>query len=276
MFSLILSPMETLDQTFLFKLIMSFLVGSIWVTSITVIAERFGSRIGGFIGGLPSTIVIALLFIGLSQSTQAASKAASMIPLVMGVNGVFILIYLAQIHKGLMRALVTALFFWFIANGFIVVIGLEDLLFSILGWLLILGIAYYITEHVMDIPHKGGIRVPYTIQQIVMRGIVSGVIISMAVLVSRIGGPVIGGIFSTFPVIFMSTLYITHRTGGAEFSRAVAKTLMLSGMVNVGVYAITAHYAYQYLSLAQGTILTILISSIAAIGTYRVIRSRTR
>lgn len=267
--------MTTLDQTFLIKLALSFLVGSIWVTSITVIAERFGSKIGGFIGGLPSTIVIALLFIGLSQSTQDASRAAMMIPLVMGVNGIFIMIYLTRVRKGLISALATALFFWFIANGFIVWVGFESLLFSTLGWLVLLGFSYYITEHVMQIASRGGIRVPYTLKQIMARGVVSGFIISLAVFVSRVAGPVIGGIFSTFPVIFMSTLFITYRTGGSEFSRAVAKTLMLSGMINVGVYAITAHFSYQHFDLFWGTLFTILVSVMAAFGSYHIIRHRT-
>ncbi|MEA3285866.1 MAG: DUF3147 family protein [Candidatus Marinimicrobia bacterium] len=263
-----------LDQPFLLKLLSSFVIGSIWVTAITIIAERFGSKIGGFIGGLPSTIVIALLFIGLSQSTEDASQAAVMIPLVMGVNGIFIMIYLTLVRRGLIKALSAALFFWFIVNGIIVWLQLDGLWFSIFGWLVMLGTSYYITEHVMDIASKGGIRVPYTLQQMLTRGLVSGFIISMAVLVSRLAGPVIGGIFSTFPVIFMSTLFITYRTGGAEFSRAVAKTLMLSGMINVGVYAITAHFAYQYFGLMTGTLLTILVSAVSASGTYHIIRRR--
>ena len=266
--------MAVLDQTFLIKLVLSFLVGSLWVTTVTVIAERFGSKIGGFIGGLPSTIVIALLFIGLSQSTGAASQAAVMIPLVMGVNGGFIMIYLVLVRRGLIKALGVGLFFWFIVNGLIVWANLDNLWFSIIGWLTMLGVSYYITEYVMTITSKGGFRVPYTLPQMLARGVVSGFIISMAVLVSRLAGPVMGGIFSTFPVIFMSTLFITHRTGGAEFSRAVAKTLMLSGMINVGVYAITAHFAYQYFDLLSGTLLTILVSAVSASGTYRIIRRR--
>lgn len=247
-------------------------MGSIWITSVTVIAERFGSKIGGFIGGLPSTIVVALIFIGLSQSTEDASRAAIMIPLVMGVNGLFILIYLARVHKGLLRALLTALAVWFIVIAFVIWSGVESALVSFLVWSTSLGLAYYITEHIMDIAHKGGVRVPYTMQQILTRGVVSGLIISVAVLISRLAGPVVGGIFSNFPVIFMSTLFITHRTGGAEFSKAVAKTLMVSGMVNVGVYSFTAHYAYQYFSLTVGTLFAVVVSALVASGVYKMIR----
>jgi len=268
--------MVTLDQAFLIKLTLSFVVGSIWITAVTIIAERFGSKIGGFIGGLPSTIVVALLFIGLSQSTHDASRAAVMIPLVMGVNGLFILIYLSLVHRGLVKSLLAALFIWFVIIGGVILTGVESALVSLLVWSLSLGTAYYITEHVMTIAHKGGVRVPYTTRQVLARGIVSGVIISMAVLISRLTGPVIGGIFSNFPVIFTSTLFITHRTGGAEFSRAVAKTLLISGMINVGVYSFTAHFAYQFTGLLMGTLIAVSVSILSASITYKIIRKMTQ
>lgn len=266
--------MIVLDQSFLIKLALSFLVGSIWITTITVIAEKYGSKIGGFIGGLPSTIVIALLFIGLSQSATDASRAAVMIPLVMGVNGFFILVYLALVHRGLIKALLSALLFWFFIIYLIILFGIEGFWISIVVWISALGFCVFVTENIMIIGHKGGVRVPYTSRQIFTRGIVSGFIISMAVLISRLAGPVVGGIFSNFPVIFMSTLYITYRTGGAEFSRAVAKTLMHSAMVNVGVYSFTVHFGYQYLGLFSGTLIAMILSAFSAFLTYRIIRRR--
>ena len=268
--------MENLDQAFLFKLALSFVVGSVWITSVTVIAERYGSKIGGFIGGLPSTIVVALIFIGLTQSTLAASQAAVMIPLVMGVNGLFILIYLATVHRGLVRSIILALAFWAAIIYLVIILGLQGFWVAFPIWISSLVFCVFITEKVMHIEHKGGIRVPYTTQQIVARGLVSGLIISMAVLITKLAGPVVGGIFSNFPVIFSSTLYITYRTGGAEFSRAVAKTLMLSGMINVGVYSFTAHFAYQHTTLFWGTVIAIVVSILSASATYRLIRSLTK
>jgi hypothetical protein len=120
------------------------------------------------------------------------------------------------------------------------------------------------------------VRVAYTWVQILLRGLISGFIISLAVLVSRLAGPVIGGIFSTFPVIFMSTLAITYFTGGVEFSRAVAKTLMLSGMINVGFYAICAHFLIPELGVWLGTLACLILSIISAAASYRIIRAQTK
>jgi hypothetical protein len=37
----------------------AFMIGSIWFTLTTIAAERFGSKVGGFIGGLPSAAVVS-------------------------------------------------------------------------------------------------------------------------------------------------------------------------------------------------------------------------
>lgn len=43
------------DVSLLIRLVLAFAVGSLWVTVITLVAEKKGSVIGGVLGGLPST-----------------------------------------------------------------------------------------------------------------------------------------------------------------------------------------------------------------------------
>ncbi len=47
-----------MDNIFILKLVLSFIVGSLWITMGTVLAEKYGTKIGGLIAGLPSTILI--------------------------------------------------------------------------------------------------------------------------------------------------------------------------------------------------------------------------
>jgi hypothetical protein len=47
-----------IDTSMLLHLLLAFAVGSLWVTAITVIAEKKGSVIGGILGGLPSTFSV--------------------------------------------------------------------------------------------------------------------------------------------------------------------------------------------------------------------------
>ena len=53
-----------MDYSFWLKFGLSFLVGGISVTLSRVAAERFAGKVGGLIGGLPSTTVVTLLLFG--------------------------------------------------------------------------------------------------------------------------------------------------------------------------------------------------------------------
>ena len=84
-----------MDTSFWIKFGLGFFVGSIWITISSVASERFGSKVGGLIGGLPSTIVVTLLFIGLTQTAERAAESAIIVPLVMGVNGIFVAVFIS-------------------------------------------------------------------------------------------------------------------------------------------------------------------------------------
>jgi hypothetical protein len=84
-----------MDTSFWIKFGLGFLVGCIWITISSVAAERLGTKVGGLIGGLPSTIVVTLLFIGLTQTAERAAESAIVVPLVMGVNGIFVTVFIS-------------------------------------------------------------------------------------------------------------------------------------------------------------------------------------
>jgi hypothetical protein len=63
-----------MDNTFVNQLFLSFLIGGTFVTAGTMIAQRFGSTLGGIVGGFPSTIIVALYFRGLAESPAAAEE----------------------------------------------------------------------------------------------------------------------------------------------------------------------------------------------------------
>ena len=78
---------------FLIKIILAFVIGAVWITLATVIAEKFGTKIGGMVLGLPSTTAISLFFIAWTQSPSVAAEATTIIPIIMGINTLFILGY---------------------------------------------------------------------------------------------------------------------------------------------------------------------------------------
>lgn len=263
-----------MDLSFWLKLSLSFAVGSLWVTLTTLSAERYGSRIGGLIGGLPSTALVSLLFIGFTQTPQAAAEAATVIPLVQAINAVFVVVYLRFMWRGLAFGLGSALLAWFVLTSILVASGLRSIWLSVAGWLLLAAVCYLAVERWMKVPSQGRVRASYAPAQIAYRALFGGTVIAFAVLMGKLGGPVYGGVFATFPAMFFSTLAVTYRTGGADFSRAVAKSLMISGSINVPLYAIVARWLYPELGLALGTAIALAFSCGTGYLTYRFMRAR--
>ena len=67
-----------------YQIIIPFTLSAFIVVAISIIAEKFGTKLGGIIGTLPSTIVIAFIFISLNRGTMFASDSASVVPAEMG------------------------------------------------------------------------------------------------------------------------------------------------------------------------------------------------
>jgi len=56
--------------------------------------------------------------------------------------------------------------------------------------------------------------------------VIAGIIIALAVVLSN-EGEVVSGIFSVFPAIFLSTLFIMSREHGSEFAGGIAKSMII-------------------------------------------------
>ncbi len=250
------------------------MVGGIWVTMSSVAAERFGSKVGGLIGGLPSTIVVTLLFIGQTQSAERAAESAVIVPLVMGVNGIFVMVFIFLSRRGLTPALTGALLTWFCLASLLMVLNIRALWISILGWLLLAVGCFLVVEKGMKIVSQGRKATRYTAAQIGGRAALSGTVVAFAVLMSKVAGPLAGGIFATFPAVFLSNLIISYRSGGAVFASAVAKSLMVSGMITVPIYALLVWYFYPRVGLGFGTLIAFLVTAGAGFLTLQVMRSR--
>jgi len=263
-----------MEAAFWYKIGLSFAVGSAWVTLSTLLAERFGSKVGGLIGGLPSTALVTLLFIGLTQSPAVAVEATMVMPLSQGLNGITLIVYILLARRGLWAGLAGALACWFTLAGCLAASGVHSMGASVAGWALLVTGCYLVLEKCMQIPSQGKINLRYGAPQIVLRALFGGAVIAFAVSMGRLAGPIYGGIFGTFPALFISTLFITYRSGGAEFSRAVAKALAVSGTVNVALYAMMVHYLYAWVGLACGTAIAIALSCGMGYLTYLFMRTR--
>ena len=110
-------------------------------------SKRFGSKIGGFIGGLPSTALLSFFFIGLTQSPEIASKATTVFPLVYGATGLFLVIYAWLAKKGFVYALLSGLVTWFILSAVIALLNPKNFALILIIYVLVLCLAYFILEN---------------------------------------------------------------------------------------------------------------------------------
>ena len=263
-----------MTDIFLFKLILTFITGSVWVTLVTIIAEKSGTKLGGVVAGIPSTILIALFFIGWTQNPAFASECTTIIPIVMGFNSVFIVIYVLLARINFYLSITVSMLFWFTVSLGFVLLRFNNFTYSLIGSAILLIFSYYMLEKKLNIKSEGRKSVQYTFPQLLLRGIISGGITTFAVIMAKIGGPLLGGVFSIFPAVMLSTIIITYFAHGKSFSFAVVKVLTISGVVNVVIYAIAVRYFYLYAGLVYGTLISFMISLTSGYLVYIFVKRR--
>src|SRR3989440_5528719 len=111
-------------------LILAFMVGGAWVSSATLIPERYGSALGGLVGGLPAISIVSFLFIGLNQGPQTASQATIVFPLALSFTMSFLLVYALLSKRGFRVAFLAALFVWASLSVITGLLNLRNLFFS--------------------------------------------------------------------------------------------------------------------------------------------------
>ena len=93
-------------------LILAFTVGGAWVSFATLIAERYGSALGGLVGGFPAISIVSFLFIGLNQGPETASQATIVFPLALSFTMSFLLVYAVLSKNGFRVAFPAGLLVW--------------------------------------------------------------------------------------------------------------------------------------------------------------------
>ena len=187
-------------SVFFLKVIISFVVGFIWITTTSVFAEKLGSRLGGLIAGIPATMVVALFFMGLFQGIPFVVLSTNNIPLVVAFNSLFVVffIFLSKKYKSL-PSLGYALCFWFLLLYSTVHITIQSFPLVLGVSFFIVGFSAFLLENCFSIPIHGSKKIIYTTWDIFTRGLLGGGTIALALYLSRIFGPTIGGVFARCP-----------------------------------------------------------------------------
>ena len=259
---------------FALKLVLTALVGGSWIVLSTIVAEQAGTKLGGVVAGLPSSSLIAFLFIGVTQSPEVAAQATTLAPLGMGVVALFNVVYALLYPRGFALALASAIGTWLILALGLLALDVNSYAISLGGVFMFLILSYWILEKVLDIPSEGQRQTHYTVGQLAFRGLLGGTIISFAVLMAKLGGPLVGGVFATFPNVMLSTIIVNHLNHGRAFSTAVVKSMTISGAITVTLYVSAVRWLYPACGLALGTALSFALSLVTGYLVYRFVQRR--
>lgn len=243
------------------------------VILVTVIGERWGTRIGGLVGTIPFLLLIALIFIGLSGGPERAGDSATIVIVEMGANITFLSVYLLTLHKGMARAITLSMSVWAVISYLILVSGGfgtagNSLLYF---FMLVVNLALLRRIGISSRPMK----LKYSAKELSFRGLLGGTAIGTAVFLSKVGGPVIGGIFAIFPAIFLSTMIIYSLKHDIDVPRAMGKSMTL-GSLNVFSYALTASLTFPVWGIWLGTISSLSASIITSLLLLRFTRRNLR
>jgi hypothetical protein len=238
---------------FIARLVVSFMVAGVWIGTATLVAERYGNKVGGLVGNLPSTVVVSFIFITLTQSLAYTVEAARAVPVGMTIDTVFILLFVLASRAGLAVAVGVSLAGWLSLAFAAHAMGLPAWR---LGAVLCVGSSaavFLVMEKGLKLRTLGGQRVRYSPAQVAGRMVFAGAVVATSVILAHTAGPYWTGLFSTFPAVMLSTLVILYLAQGRAFSAGTGKILALSAP-NILVFAYVAANVYPRLGLVAGTV----------------------
>jgi len=241
------------------KILVSFVAAGVWIGAATLIAERLGSKKGGLISNLPSTVLIALVFVALIKNTRFAAEATDAVPMGMLIDTLFLFIFIILLKTGLFKTIIISLFTWIILAFFVRQIHSSNIVLNIIFYLLVVIITFVILEYKFNIPPKEKSRKKISTSSLLMRAVFAGSVVAGTTLLSTFAGTYWVGLFSTFPAVMLSTMVILSLSQGPDFARAVGKVMILSS-TNIIAYSLGVNITYPLLGIALGTIVSFLLS----------------
>ena len=233
---------------FALQLLLSFVVGGTYIAATIWLAEKFGSKIGGLLLGLPSTALVSLAFIGWTQGTAAVESATLVMPVsVVAVTAFLVLFQRLQRH-GLVKAYAGAIMGWFVFSLPLVLLSIDSMAISVAFAVVALLAGRFFSP---STPDQKTVQNRFDKNEFLARAAFCGLVIAVAVFLAKTQGPVWGGVFSMFPAAFSSSIILLWHKQGARFTGSVVQSMMRA-RGPITVFIVAAHYAVGPLGLAGG------------------------
>ena len=255
-------------NVFVIKLIFSIIVGGSYAVLMTWIAEKFGSKIGGLLIGLPSTSLIGYIFIALTQNPSVAVYGSIISPISIAAASFFAAAFVLTYPRfgGVISFLISILI-WGILTFPFMLFKINNILLALFIGIIYIVISIFLVRKFSDQKIK---NIKITPAILLIRGVISGTIIGLAVFLSKALGPLWGGAMAGFPGLFSSTIIVLLMAHGIGFTSSVAKRMPYGNLTSTA-FAVGFFYFVPHLGMLLGTITAYSLAIITAIIIYFVI-----
>jgi len=246
-------------------LLSAFFAGLVAVI-VTMAIEKWGGIVGGVLGTVPTTIIPATIGIYLEAGPDGLATSMSLVSFGMLLNALFIATWIYYPSKkpnvSVIEMILVSLTFWLIVALILtlfiesLILQTSELIVGLIGLVLLLVLGIWITYKPRAAP-KGKKKVSKRV--LITRGIMAALAIGLAVQLSSIGQPLIAGLASVFPAIFLTTMAALWISQGPEVPSGAVGPMMLGG-ASVAVYSIIAPLTLPEFGIVIGTAICWIIS----------------
>ena len=236
---------------------------------VTLAIERFGGLIGGVLGTIPSTIIPAAAGVYYLDGKQALLSSMSIVPLGMMVNGLFLGVwivlpkYVSNRKSPLVLTTFSSISIWAIfaylaleIANYTSSVELSPFILGILGLIFLIFISIFFNIKTLPSP-KGTNKVPLPI--LMARGIAASIAIGCALILANLGEPLVAGLASAFPAIFLTSMIALWISQGVTVPQGAAAPMMLGG-ASVAVYALVVMWSIPSFGIIIGSLIAWLSS----------------
>lgn len=253
-----------MDTTTLLHYSLAFGIGGLWIMLSSIIADKFGSKVGGFVSAFPAPAAIAYFFIAYGQSVDAAVRATVSFPVAYSLVGVLLLAYALLARRGIVAAMGTAVALWLAVTVLFVQVKPDSFAVSLLLYAVIFVCTYSLMHRYIAVAAVTARPVSFTLRQLLGRAIFGGSVVLTAVVMSHVAGPLYGGVFAAFPAAFVSTLIIMHLSRGPAMTQQMIRPMYVTGTIVVVGYVTAVRFAYPALGVWLGTLVALVGAAVLA------------
>jgi hypothetical protein len=220
---------------------------------VTLAIERFGGKVGGLLGTLPTTIVPAALGIFARTDPEGFRAAMDATPGGMLVDAVFLWLWRAvppHLPAWSLRARLSAMVLISLGAWAVLAVGLvaigdawgadgrDTLGLGVAGLALLVLSGVAATRTPRPTP-RGTRRVGPGV--LALRGVFAAVAIFVAVWIAAVGSPLLAGVVAVFPAIFVTTMVSLWLAQGEAVPAGAVGPMML-GASSVAAFALWARW----------------------------------